>query len=245
LSLQVFKISGQEIEESESLGLFARSIAALSRRPLIVHGGGREIDRLSQRLGLSPCFVGGQRVTDAKTLNAAEMVLSGTANKRLVRAFVAEGMPALGLSGCDLGLLTCRLPSLDLGLVGEPTAVNGEMLSKLLAQGILPIMSPIGLGPDFTACNVNADVAAQALAIALRARSLTFVTNVKGVMVGGIVRSRLTAAAARCAIVAGEITGGMIPKVKAALAALEGGLSEVRICDLSGLMEGGTVFSHD
>jgi acetylglutamate kinase len=162
-------------------------------------------------------------------------------NKRLVGRLQAAGIPAVGLSGVDGGLLRVRRREqpADLGWVGEVTGVEAGLLTLLLGQGIVPVVSPISLGPEGRSYNVNSDHAATALALALAARSLAFVTNVPGVLVGGEVAARLTAAQAMDGIARGIITGGMVPKVRAALDVVAAGVREVRIVDLAGLGSGG------
>ena len=245
----VTKIGGNEINAPGFLEELAAIQAAQTRLGgrIIVHGGGQDIAALQTRLGIEPVKVDGLRVTDAASLDAAEMVLSGHTNKQIVRALLAVGLDAVGLSGVDGRLLTCRQkqhPAVDLGLVGEITAVRAELLQRLLHAGILPVISPISLGEDGQTYNVNADEAAAAVAAALGAMSLDFVSNVPGVLAGGALLPHLTPDAAEALIVEGVISGGMIPKVRAALDALARGVPSVRIVDLAGLRGGGgTVFS--
>ncbi len=240
----VLKIGGNEIDDEGFLDGLVAAIAALRRTvaPVLVHGGGKEIARLQTALGLEPRFVEGLRVTDEESLRVAEMVLSGTVNKRLVARLVGAGIPAVGLSGIDGGLLRVQRmthPSGDLGWVGEVTEVEAGLLTALLQQGVVPVVSPISLGPEGHSYNVNADHAAMALARALTAQSLAFVTNVPGVLVDGQVVGRLTAPEAGDWIARGTITGGMVPKVRSALDMVSAGVGEVRIVDLAGLQNGG------
>lgn len=240
----VLKIGGNEVDDDAFLSGLARAIAALRTRcaPVVVHGGGKEIARLQQALGLEPRFVDGLRVTDEETLALTEMVLSGAVNKRLVARFLAHGVPAVGLSGVDGGLLRARRlvhPSGDLGWVGEVTEVDPTLPRLILGQGMVPVVSPVSLGPEGRPYNVNADHAAAALARALGAGSLAFVTNVPGVLAGGRVVERLLAGEAEEWITQGVISGGMVPKVRAALDVVSSGVPEVRIVDLDGLQTGG------
>ncbi|MCL6429718.1 MAG: acetylglutamate kinase [Anaerolineae bacterium] len=240
----VLKIGGNEIDDDAFLGGLARAVAVLRTRatPVVVHGGGKEIARLQQAMGLQPRFVDGLRVTDEQTLTITEMVLSGAVNKRLVARFLAHGVPAVGLSGVDGGLLRVKRlehPSGDLGRVGEVTAVDPTLLRLLMAQGIVPVVSPVSLGPEGRSYNVNADQAAAALARALGADSLAFVTNVPGVLADGRVVDRLLASEAEAWIGQGVISGGMVPKVRAALEVVASGVPEVTILDLEGLQSGG------
>lgn len=246
---RVIKIGGNEMSAPGFLEELAAQLARLAAEgPLVVvHGGGQDIAALQTRLGLAPIKVDGLRVTDAASLAAAEMALSGHTNKQVVRALLAAGLDAVGLSGVDGGLLRCRKrphPTVDLGLVGEVTAVRAGLLRRLMDDGITPVISPISLGQDGQTYNVNADEAAGAIAAALPTDALDFVSNVPGVLADGQRLPALTPDAAEALIRDGVITGGMIPKVRTALDALARGVPRVRIVDLAGLGGGGgTVFS--
>jgi acetylglutamate kinase len=240
----VLKVGGNEIDDEGFLAGLVEAIGRLRERaaPVLVHGGGKEIARLQGALGLEPRFVEGLRVTDEATLAVTEMVLSGAVNKRLVARLLAGGIPAVGLSGVDGGLLQVRPmvhPAGDLGRVGEVVAVEPALLDLLLERGMVPVVSPISLGPDGQSYNVNADHAAMALARALGADSLAFVTNVPGVLVEGQVVAQLASAEAGEWIQRGVISGGMVPKVRAALDVVAAGVAEARIVDLVGLGCGG------
>jgi acetylglutamate kinase len=240
----VIKVGGNDLDRPGFVEALAGAIAQVqTRKPcVLVHGGGRAINEIGQLFGLQPSYVNGQRVTDAAALDVAEMVLSGKVNKELVRALLAAGVDALGLSGVDRRLLRVEPWSPDLGRVGRIVAVRADVLRGLCAEGIVPVISPISLGAD-GAYNVNADHAAGAIAAALEAAGAVFVTNVPGVQVNGAVTPCLTLAEANRLIEQGVITGGMIPKVQAALAAVEAGVSRAVITDLPGLAAGtGTQF---
>lgn len=247
---RVIKIGGNEMNTPGFLEELARQIGGLATatgEPLVVvHGGGQEIATLQTRLGIEPVKVDGLRVTDAESLAVAQMVLSGHTNKAIVKAFLAAGLDAAGFSGVDGGLLRCRKkqhPTIDLGLVGEITGVRTRFLNHFAMQGIIPVISPISLGEDGQTYNVNADEAAGAIAEAMGAEHLDFVSNVPGVMEDGRLLSQLTAPQANALIDDGIINGGMIPKVRTALEALERGVPRVRIVNLAGLKgNGGTVF---
>ena len=247
MKARVIKIGGNELDQPAFLTRLAQEVRAIGEPVVMVHGGGRAIADLQARLGLAAVKVEGLRVTDPDSLWAAEMVLSGSTNKRLVAALVTAGVDALGLSGVDRGLLRCEQkvhPTADLGLVGEIVQVRTEVLTGLLAAGVSPVVSPISLGLDGRTYNVNADTAAAVVAQALGAELLDFVSNVPGVLVEGRVCAGLTAAEAEGLIAAGVIREGMVPKVRAALAALAEGVQRARIVDLNGLAAGGgTVFS--
>lgn len=249
---RVIKIGGNEMNTPGFLEALAQQIAQLAAAGeplLIVHGGGQEIAALQSRLGIEPIKVDGLRVTDAESLAVAQMVLSGHTNKAIVKALLAAGVDAAGLSGIDGALLRCRKkhhPTADLGLVGEITTVRAEFLAALAAQGIIPVISPISLGEDGQTYNVNADEAAGAIAQAMAAHMLDFVSNVPGVLQEDGVLPWLTQARAEALIAGGIITGGMIPKVRTALDALGRGVAQVRIVNLDGLSAGGgTVFVGD
>ena len=236
----VLKVGGAELAEGPKLDrLVDVLVELLQNGPLVVvHGGGAEIAALQQRLGLEPCFVDGLRVTDEVSLWVAEMVLSGTVNKRIVSRLVMRGVEAVGLSGVDCGLLRgvpMKHPQGDLGRVGEITQVEPSILRKMMSMGLTPIVSPISLGMDGRALNVNADHAALAIASGLQAKEAVFLTDVPGVLVEQTVMRRLDGPKARLLIEQGEITDGMIPKVRSALRAIACGVGAVRITNLAGL----------
>lgn len=199
-------------------------------RPLLVHGGGPEISRLSQRLGLHSRFQGGLRVTDEATMEAVVMALAGTVSTRLVSALVQAGVPAVGLSGVDGGLLRARPadPEGRLGLVGEVHAVEAAPLTALLGAGLLPVVAPLALGPDGL-LNVNADLAAAALAGAVAADHLVLLTDVAGVMVDGARRRSLKTGELDALVASGQVQGGMIPKLDACRRALAAGVGKAHI----------------
>jgi acetylglutamate kinase len=172
--------------------------------------------------------------------------LSGQANKLIVMSLLAAGVDAVGLSGVDGGVLRCQKkqhPTADLGFVGTITQVRASVVQSLLAQGITAVLSPISLGEDGQIYNVNADEAASAVALALNARLLDFISNVPGVLFEGQVISQLTSVETEQLIHDGVVNGGMIPKVRAALTAVASGVPQARIVNLAGLATaGGTVF---
>ncbi len=244
----VLKVGGNEIDEASFLDGLARAVAAMPDSPVIVHGGGKEIADLQLKLGLTPHFVEGLRVTDDTSLAIAEMVLSGRVNKRIVAALLNAGADAIGLSGIDRGIVRVEKlqhPAGDLGRVGKVVSVRGEVLRDLVARKIVPVISPISLG-DAGAYNVNADSVACALASALNADAVVFVTNVAGVLRNDRVIPALTAPEADALIKSQVIRGGMIPKVRAALDAIASGARAARITNLDGLLNGGgTTFKTD
>lgn len=245
--IDVLKVGGHELDDPAFVAGLAAAIGRLradGRLVVVVHGGGRAINDLQARLGHAVRIVDGLRATDDAGMDVVEMVLSGLANKRLVAAFVTAGLDALGLSGVDRGLLRCRRlehPGGDLGRVGEVTDVRAEVLRDLLGTGVVPVVSPVALGADGRSWNVNADTAAAAVAVALSADRLLLVSNVPGVHLADGLATRLDAAAIEEAVAGGAIAGGMVPKVRAALATVAAGVREARIVDLTGLAaDGGT-----
>lgn len=244
----VLKVGGNELDDPNFLDGFARAVAAMPDPPVVVHGGGKEIADLQVRFGVTPHFIDGLRVTDETSLAIAEMVLSGRVNKRMVVALMEAGADAIGLSGVDRGLVRVEKmqhPAGDLGRVGRVVSVRDEILCELVERHIVPVVSPISLGDD-GAYNVNADSVACAVACALNAEAVVFVTNVPGVMEGDSVIPSMTPARAQSLIKSQVIRGGMIPKVRAALDAVAGGARAARITNLDGLVHGsGTVFRND
>lgn len=244
----VVKLGGGQVDDPDFLERLVGVIHEMEDgQILFVHGGGKEIAAWQERLGLVPRFVEGLRVTDGESLRVAEMVLSGLVNKRLVAKLVAGGVPAVGVSGVDGSLIRVEPmshPAGDLGFVGRIVEVNPVLLEVLLGQGLVPVISPISLGLDGQTYNVNADHAAWAIARGVAAESLVFVSDVPGVLVGGRARAHLAADQIEPLIHAQAIRGGMVPKVRSALAALAGGVPTVRITDLEGLQGGtGTVIT--
>lgn len=206
-------------------------------KPIIVHGGGKEISRWVGKVGMEPKFVGGLRVTDADTMEVAEMVLNRV-NKELVTMVQRLGVKAVGISGKDGGLLTVdkRLSDgEDIGFVGEIRQVNPKVLSDLLDRDFLPIVCPIGLDDDFHTYNINADDAACAIARAMTAEKLAFLTDIEGVYRDAddpsSLISELTVSEAEGLIAGGGIRGGMIPKLQSCVDAIANGVNRVHILD--------------
>lgn len=244
----VLKIGGNEIDDANFLAGLAHAIAQMRETPVVVHGGGKAIADLQLKFGLTPHFVEGLRVTDDASLAIAEMVLSGRVNKRIVIALLNAGADALGLSGIDRGLVRVEKmnhPSGDLGRVGRVVSVRAQVLRDFVAQKIVPVVSPISLGAQ-GAYNVNADAVACAIAAALNADAVVFVTNVAGVLQDDQIIPTLTPHQAEALIKSKIIFGGMIPKVRAALDAVSNGAKAARITNLDGLVNGsGTIFTND
>jgi acetylglutamate kinase len=234
----VIKIGGGEVDDPQFLRRLAEVVATMRPLPVVVHGGGKSIAQALDRMKIPFQWVEGLRVTDEASLEVVEMVLSGLVNKRLVRTLLGAGVRAIGLSGVDLGLMRTEkllMEGHDLGYVGRIVEVDAEALEGFLAAGIVPVLSPISLGSDGHAYNVNADHAALAVAVALRAETLALITDVPGVMLEGEVVPEIRVSEVEAHIARGEIRGGMVPKARSAAQALEGGVERPRILDLDGV----------
>ena len=206
-------------------------------KPIIVHGGGKEISRWVQKVGMEPRFVNGLRVTDEETMELAEMVL-GKVNKNLVQLVEKLGVRAIGISGKDGGLLKVTKKysnGEDIGFVGEIKEVNARVIYDLLEKDFIPIICPIGLDDDNNTYNINADDAACAIARAMRAEKLAFLTDIEGVYADpkdpSTRISSLTASEARKLMKDGVIGGGMLPKLNNCIDAIEHGVNKVHILD--------------
>ena len=260
----VVKVGGRAQADPRLSALLAeRWFAALAEKSeakramfCVVHGGGDEVTALQKTAGVVPTFVGGRRVTAPGDIDFLRMALSGLANKRLVAALGMAGARAVGLSGEDGPLLIAEvLGDGSLGAVGTVRAVNTALVEMLATAGYLPVIAPVAAvdhtGPaaaeGLTALNVNGDDAAAAIAAAFAADELLLVSDVAAVQVGGRPVTELSRQGADRAIGRGEITGGMVAKVRAALTALDGGVGRVRIGALSMLSGGepGTVIVRD
>lgn len=235
----VIKLGGNDLMQPGFVDQLADVLRALSDTYacILVHGGGRAIDDWMVRTGLEPHYVDGQRVTDEAVLEIAEMVLSGQINKILVTALLEVGIDSLGMSGVDRGLIRVEQWAEDMPRVGRIIEIRTKVLIDLCDQGVLPVISPISIGPGGR-YNVNADHVAGMLAGAVGAPQAVFITNVPGVQVDGELMSHLTQAQIKQLIATGEIFGGMIPKVNAAVNALSCGVPEVLITNLKGLKSG-------
>ncbi len=211
--------------------------AAARDRIVVVHGGGDEVSALQRRLGMTPRFHGGRRVTTPEDLDVVRMVLSGMVNKRLVAALVSVGIRAVGLSGEDDGLLRARATAREtLGEVGEPARVDQQLLAVLCGAGFVPVVSPLARDDATGATlNVNGDDAAAAIAVALCADELALIADVPGVMAGGDVVPELDIEQAAALIDDGTARDGMAAKLQAARRAVERGVTRVRIGDVGAI----------
>src|SRR6516164_2151088 len=238
----VVKYGGHAMGGAAFGDLFARDVVLLKQvgiDPIVVHGGGPQIAHLLQRLGIKTSIVDGLRVTDRETMEVVEMVLAGTINKQIVSAINAEGGCAIGLSGKDGGLIEARKlvrtrveggvkTEIDLGFVGEPQRIAAGVLDTFKQSDIIPVIAPIGVGPEGETYNINADTVAGAVA----ATRLLLLTDVSGVLdADKRLIPELTAGTARRLIAEGVINGGMIPKIETCLQAVDGGVEAAVIVD--------------
>jgi len=232
---RVLKIGGRA-QANPGLASAVR-VAATNDRVVLVHGGGDEVSVLQRRLGLTPQFTGGRRVTTSEDLELVRMVLSGSANKRLVAALVSENVRAVGISGEDDGLLRAQATAREtLGEVGEPTRVDARLIELLLAGGYVPVISPLARDEASGATlNVNGDDAATAIAIAIGADELVLVADVAGVVADGVVLPDLDVDRAVALIENGTARDGMAAKLQAARRAVELGVARVRIGNIEAI----------
>jgi len=250
----VIKYGGHAMGEESVAKLFAADVVLLKMlglHPVVVHGGGPQISAMLERAGVKSTFIDGLRVTDSPTMEVAEMVLSGAINKEIASWITQAGAEAkvrgVGLSGKDAGLITVEKVTrtkkdpgseiekiVDLGFVGEPTAIDTTLIEGLINsdKDYIPVVAPIGVSKEGQTYNINADTVAGALAGALEAKRMLLLTDVAGVLDkdGQLIR-QLSVAEARAAIADGVATGGMIPKLETAIAAVEAGVEAVVILD--------------
>ncbi|MET0397408.1 MAG: acetylglutamate kinase [Longimicrobiaceae bacterium] len=215
--ITVVKVGGNELDDAAWTARLARALARRGGSTVVVHGGGKEITALQRALGAEPEWRDGLRVTTGESVRAVAMVLSGVVNKRLVAALLTAGIDAVGISGEDGGLLRAvLLRGGALGRTGEVAEVRTRLLAAWLEQGLVPVVSPVSRGPDGGPLNVNADDAAAAVAAALGATELLFVSNVPGVLDGGAVLPEVAVDEVEALIEGGTASGGMAPKLRAA-----------------------------
>jgi len=242
----VVKYGGHAMVDEQLKQDFARDITLLKyvgMNPVVVHGGGPQINLVLERMGIKSTFVKGMRLTDEATMDVVEMVLGGKVNKSIVAEINHQGGRAVGLSGKDGNLIKAeklhityqedadKPPEIiDPGLVGNVTQVNTEIIDTLSEKGFIPIVAPVGGGPAGETFNINADLVASHLAMALKAGRLVYLTDVDGILdASGKLISSINAVTIKKMIAAKSISGGMIPKIEYALAALESGVKKVPI----------------
>jgi acetylglutamate kinase len=241
----VIKYGGHAMTNDDLKESFAQDVVLLKyvgMNPVIVHGGGPQIDEMLDKLGIRSRFVRGMRVTDKATMDIAEMVLVGSINKEIVALMNRHGGRAVGLSGKDGELLVARKmhlpgvpknsPEHDIGLVGEIIGVDPKVIESLDAANFIPVIAPVGVGLEGETYNINADLVAGKIAQALRAEKLILLTDVEGIKdKDGTLASTLSGEEAQEMIASGIITEGMIPKVECCLDALKGGVAKTHIID--------------
>jgi len=239
----VLKYGGHAMVDRDLKEAFARDLVLLEQariNPVVVHGGGPQIGKMLEELGIESRFHGGMRITDAQTMDVVEMVLAGQVNKEIVARIGRHGGQAVGLTGRDAGLLKAKKmeaqPSnqtpelIDLGRVGTVEAVDPTIIKTLEKSEIIPVVAPVGYGPGGVALNINADLVAQQVAIELGAERLLLMTDVDGVKdKDGVLLRQLDISDVEPMIAEGTISGGMIPKVRGAVDALLGGVQKVTI----------------
>ena len=242
----VVKYGGHAMGDPALAADFAHDIVLIKQagvNPIVVHGGGPQIGSLLDRLNIKSEFKGGLRVTDRETVEVVEMVLAGSVNKEIVTAINSQGGKAVGISGKDANLMRAkrlerrwRDPDsnieqiADLGFVGDPAAVDPHIIDVIIHSDLIPVVAPIGVGPDGETLNINADTFAGALASAMKAKRLLLLTDVEGVLdrEGNLIKS-LTTAEAQSLIEDRTISGGMIPKIESCLDVIAEGVEAVVI----------------
>ena len=244
----VVKLGGNAMVDDALEQTFARDIVLMKvvgMNPIVVHGGGPQIGELLEKLNIQSRFVDGMRVTDAETMDVVEMVLGGLVNQKIVSRINAAGGRAIGVTGKDGELvqarklsITRRSPELeapeiiDIGHVGEVTHVSTDVIELLTSQDFIPVIAPIGVGPDGESYNINADVVAGKVAESTRAEKLVLLTNTPGLLNrSGEVLTGLDAGQVAALIEDGTVDGGMLPKIRCALEAVEAGVRSVHIID--------------
>lgn len=242
----VIKYGGHAMGDAAAAEDFAEDVVLLEQsgvKPIVVHGGGPQIGRMLEKLGIKSEFAAGLRITDKATVDIVEMVLAGAINKQIVGTISAEGGKAIGLCGKDGNMVVARKVTrtvvdpdsniekvVDLGFVGEPEKVDRSVLDAVLKADLIPVLAPVAVGHDGATYNVNADTFAGAIAGALNASRLLFLTDVPGVLdKDKKLIDELTVAEARALIADGTISGGMIPKVETCIEAIERGVEGVVI----------------
>jgi acetylglutamate kinase len=243
----VVKYGGHAMGDEDKARNFARDMVLLEQsgiKPVVVHGGGPQIGAMLAKLGIKSSFAGGLRITDKATVEIVEMVLAGSINKQIVGMINAEGGKAIGLCGKDGNMVTARKAGavhtmesgqgedIDLGFVGEPAHVDTMVLNQVLGRELIPVLAPVAAGVDGETYNVNADTFAGAIAGALGAKRLLFLTDVPGVLdKDKNLIKQLSVSDIHALIADGTITGGMIPKVQTCIYAIEQGVEGVVILD--------------
>lgn len=228
----VVKYGGAIMTDENLKSMIAQDVTLLRKigiNIVVVHGGGKEITSLAEKLEIESKFVNGQRYTDENMRDVVQMVLAGLINKDIVRRINIHGGRAVGISGIDANLITVKNVHYELGLVGEVTDVNASFINNLIKDGYMPVVAPIGVDENGVIHNVNADLAAGPIAASINAEKLVYITDTDGVQHNNERISHLTEAESKKLIKENIITGGMIPKVESALAAIDAGVQKVHI----------------
>ncbi|MBR1501244.1 MAG: acetylglutamate kinase [Bacteroidales bacterium] len=237
MKVQVVKVGGQVAEDPVQLQALLKGFAAMEGPKVLVHGGGREATALAGKLGIPVQMVEGRRITDAATLEVVTMVYAGLVNKRLVSQLQALGVNAIGLCGADGTLVRSHkrppVNGIDYGFVGDVDGVNADLLASLLSSGFVPVVSPLTYDGKGSLLNTNADTIASTVATALAGQfdvTLTFCFDLEGVLdASGTVIPQIDAASFETLKTTGALTGGILPKITNALAAVKAGVGAVRI----------------
>jgi acetylglutamate kinase len=233
----VVKYGGAAMVDVELKETFAQDVTLLKKigvNVVVVHGGGKEVTEIAGRLGIESRFVDGQRYTDEEMMAVVQMVLAGKTNKDIVAKINQHDGGAVGLCGIDADVLRVVRHSddgQDLGLVGQITTVNASFLTTLLTNGVMPVIAPIGVDDRWQPHNINADNAAAAIAAALQAEKLVYLSDVEGVLAGGRLIHTITRGEADRMIATRAISNGMIPKIRSAFKALDSGVKKVHMID--------------
>jgi acetylglutamate kinase len=231
----VIKYGGAAMIDEDLKATFAQDVTLLKKigiNVVIVHGGGKEVTEISDRLGIPTRFVDGQRYTDEATMEVVQMVLAGSTNKDIVARINQHEGQAVGLCGIDANLLRVqRYTEKDLGLVGEVVNVNTEFINLLLNNTLMPVLAPIGVDEHGQVHNINADVAAASVAAALQAEKLVYLSDVEGVLANGMLIDSIEQDEANHLIETRIISNGMIPKIRSAFNALDAGVNKVHLID--------------
>jgi acetylglutamate kinase len=234
----VIKYGGHAMEDPALADLFAQDVVLMrlvGMNPVVVHGGGPQISDLMRRLGKEPEFVDGLRVTDAESVDIVRMALVGKVNREIVAALNQHGSLAVGLSGEDAGLIKVEMRDERLGFVGDVTSIDPSIVHKLINEELIPVIATVGVDELGQAYNINADTVAGAIALAMQAEKLVYLTDVAGVYADyadqSSLMSRTDVEGLEAMLASGAADGGMIPKLKSCALALRGGVRRAHVLD--------------
>ena len=234
----VIKYGGHAMEDPALADLFAQDVVLMrlvGMNPVVVHGGGPQISELMRRLGKEPEFVDGLRVTDAESVDIVRMALVGKVNREIVSSINQHGSMAVGLSGEDAGLIKVEMRDERLGFVGDVTSIDPSIVNKLINEELIPVMATVGVDELGQAYNINADTVAGAIALAMQAEKLVYLTDVAGIYADypdeSSLLSRTDVDGLEAMLASGAADGGMIPKLKSCALALRGGVRRAHVLD--------------